>query len=94
MTDSSQLEVINRLNDKVEGVRGDIHSQLEKYIKKDDVEKHYATKYFCGWIALAFFLALCAAYVFITPLFIDSKNSQLNENIKEILNNTRTNKTK
>lgn len=94
MSDPNQIEIINRINDKVESVRGDIHSQFEKYVKKEDIEKHYATKYFCGWIALVFFVALCAAYIFVTPLFIDSKTSKLDENVKKILENTKMNKTK
>jgi|GEM_PF-3932985 len=80
---------ISHLDRKIDKTFDDIKSRvdnLEKIcVKAEEVQQHYATKYFALGIIATVFAALCGAYMVITPLYIDSKTSRLNENVEKIL---------
>ena len=87
---------------RLEGKIGEAEKNLRQEItaRIDNLEQecfrkseitHYATKFLVGSIMVAVFVALCGAYMVITPIFIDSKNSRLNETVNQILEIVKSN---
>lgn len=83
-------EKIGKLESKLDGKFNALDKKIGECIKAEDVKHYYSTKFLSGGIAIGALIALCGAYIFVTPLLIDSKNSKLNEMLDNILKAVQT----
>jgi len=81
-------ENFSRLDNTIESTAKDLRDNIDKLggesVKRSELQ-YYATKHFVLSTAAFALALLCGAYVFVTPLLIDSKNSKIELKVYEAL---------